>query len=186
MSFPDVPEYDFDTRSGYDFHSVATIQLCELYDCGWFDLTDDSWNFPKYNNAQHERLCAKILEHYYYRELALTPPGVWKREFLRKMNEIMPKYIVLYKAIDEAPQLIGAKSEYFKSRNIYSEFPQTMLSGNSDYASSGNDNEYERIYQLDILDLAERIRSYDDVDLMIIEDIESLFSCFFTIGINAF
>ena len=99
----------------------------------------------------------------------------------------MPKYIPLYKALDETPQLIGANSDYYKSRNIYSDFPQTALNGaNGDYASTGNDMEYERIRQMDILDLAERLRTYDDVDVRIIEEIDSMFCSLLTQNVNGF
>ena len=108
-------------------------------------------------------------------------------EFLRTMYEIMPKYIPLYKILDESPQLLGAESDYYKARNIYSDFPQTQLNGqNGDYASSGNDTEYERIRQLNIMDIAERIKGYDDVDKLIINEIEGLFSCLFTVSINGY
>lgn len=168
-----------------DFHAVVSIQLCELVEGGFFDLSRKDWDFgPKFSEAQHVNLCNKITRHFYYREIAIVPPGIWKSEFLRKMNEIMPKYMILYKNAAEGIEL-GTELEYYKSRNIFSDFPQTALAGkNQDYASSGNDTEYERIRQLDPLELAERLKSYDDVDLMIINEIESLFSCLFTVNIN--
>ena len=91
-----------------------------------------------------------------------------------------------YKNIDDGVQ-IGTESEYYKSRNIFSNFPQTSLAGNNqDYASTGNDVEYERIKQLDPLELAERLQSYNDVDLAIINELEPLFSCLFTVNVNGF
>lgn len=185
----DVEYFDFDDECNRpDYHSVNTIQLCELINGDFFDLTREDWDFnPKYSEAQHKQLCEKITEHYYYREIALTPPGIWKREFLRTMNEIMPKYMPFYKMLDEMPDLFNADSEYYKSRNIYSDFPQTQLNGtNGDYASTGNDMEFERIKQGSIIDLMEKLRLYKDVDLMIIDEIEPLFSCLFTINVNAF
>lgn len=184
----DVTKFKLDYECNKpDFFSVTSVQLGELYDDGWFDLTDDSWYFPRYSDEQHKRLCTKILEHFYYRDIALVPPGLWKREFLRKMNEVMPKYIPMYRYLNEYPELFGANSEYYKSRNIYSDFPQTQLNGaNGDYASSGNDMEFERLRQMDILELAERLKSYDDVDLLIIDEIEPLFSCLLTVNVNAY
>lgn len=184
-----------------DYHAVVTIQLCELIDAGFFDLSRSDWDFgPKFTQEQHAQLCKKITDHYYYREIALVPPGIWKREFLRKMNEIMPKYIPWYKMVAERYEQLGhsfdyisgdgntntvgtnaetsesttdgrdvthteertttnstengvtrenensTNDEYYKSRNIFSDFPQTSLAGrNQDYASTGNDTEYERI-----------------------------------------
>lgn len=184
-----IEPYDFDEECNRpDWHAVNTIQLCELIEGDFFDLTRSDWDFgPKYSAEQHAKLCSKITDHFYYREIALTPPGVWKREFIRTMNEIMPKYIPLYKLLEESPGLLSADSEYYKSRNIYSDFPQTRLNGNNgDYASSGNDMEFERIKQLNIIDAMEKLKNYKDIDLMIIDEIEPLFSCLFTINVNAF
>ena len=184
----DIPHFEpLQSEDFRDFHAVVSIQLCELIDAGFFDLTREDWDFgPKYSAEQHVQLCKKITDHYYYREISLIPPGIWKREFLRKLNEIMPKYMILYKVADEGVQL-GTESEYYKSRNIFSDFPQTSLAGrNQDYASTGNDTEYERIKQLDPIELADRLRTYNDVDLMIVNELESLFSCMFTVNINGF
>lgn len=172
-----------------DFHAVNTIQLCELAEIGFFDLTREDWDFgPKFSAEQHARLCRKITQHYWFREIAIIPPGIWKTEFLRFMNEIMPKYMPWYEMLnnpefevgvvseftvgnehetgsgtrDENEQQTGTSNgtssgssnvtetgnndEYFKGRNIFSDFPQTQLQGsNQDYASTGTDNEYERI-----------------------------------------
>lgn len=172
-----------------DYHAIVTVQLCELAEGGFFDLTREDWDFgPKYSAEQHANLCKKITDHYWYREIALVPPGIWKREFLRKLNEIMPKYMALYQLLDEGYNL-GSESEYYKSRNIFSDFPQTSLQGNSqDYASTGNDVEYERIKQLSPIDLYNKIKDYkyQDIDLMIINEIEPLFSCLLTVNINGY
>ena len=185
-----VDRLDFDDACNRpDYHAVVTIQLCELIDAGFFDLSRKDWDFnPKYSAEQHRELCRKITDHYYWREIALVPPGIWKREFLRKMNEIMPKYIPLYKLRDEGYDL-GNDSEYYKSRNIFSDFPQTKLAGsNQDYASTGNDTEYERIKQMSPIELFKKIKDYEyeDIDLMIIEEIEPLFSCLLTVNVNGY
>jgi len=98
----------------------------------------------------------------------------------------MPKYMYWYKTLDD-DILLGTEGEYYKSRNVFSDFPQTSLVGDSqDYASTGNDVEYERIKQMDPLELEDRIKNYNDVDLAIINEIEPLFSCLFTVNINGF
>jgi len=169
------------------FNSVTSVTLGELVQDGYIDWSDGTWEFPKYSDEQDTQLKQKIVEHYKYRDIALIPVMMWKDEFLRTMREIMPKYIYLYGLVDDSPNLIGAGSEYYKSRNIYSDFPQTQLSGaNSDYASTGVDMEFERIRQDSIADIAERLKSYDDVDLMIIKELEPLFSCILTMNLNAF
>ena len=170
-----------------DYHAIVTIQLCELIDAGFCDELLTGWQWDKYNDEQDKRLRKKLVDHYYFREIGLVPPGIWKHEFIRKMNEIMPKYISLYKLLDESPELFGGNSEWYKGRDIFSDFPQTQLSGkNQDYATTGNDKEYQRIRQVDVIDTAKRIRDYNDVDLMIIEDMNTMFSCLLTVNVNAY
>lgn len=174
-----------DTDYEDEFHSPLTISLGELAEGGWFDLSSPEWDFPKYSDEQHKRLCDKILNHYYDRDIGILPPLAWKRRFLGKLNEIMPKYIPMYRKLDTSPEMLNATDEYYKSRNVFSDFPQTQLSGNQDYATTGTDHQYERVHDGTIIDLAERLRQYDDVDLMIVNELEPLFSCLFTVNINA-
>lgn len=170
-----------------DYHAVSTIALCELVNDGFCDKKFTGWEWPKYNDEQDERLRTKLCAHYWFREISLVPPGIWKQEFQRKMTEIMPKYIPLYKLLNESPELFGGTSEWYKGRDIYSDFPQTQLNGdNGDYASTGNDREFQRIKQDDILDIAERLKEYDDIDLMIVKDMGVLFSPLLTVNVNAY
>lgn len=170
-----------------DFHSVMTIQLCELIDAGFCDASFTGWEWPKYDDTQDARLRLKLSDHYYYREIGIVPPGIWKHEFIRKMREIMPKYIPLYKLYAEYPELYGGESEWYKGRDIYSDFPQTQLSGdNGDYASSGNDREFQRIKQADVIETAKRLTGYDDIDLLVVKDMGSMFSCLMTANVNAY
>lgn len=169
------------------YDSITSVTLGELVNDGYVDWNDGTWEFPKYNDEQDARLKQKIVDHYRYRDIALIPVRMWKDEFLRTLREIMPKYIYLYGLLDSSPDLVGASSEYYKSRNIYSDFPQTQLNGmNADYASTGNDMEFERIRQDSIMDIAERLKSYDDVDLLIVKDLEPLFSCILSLNLNVF
>lgn len=184
----DVTHFDpnWDTCSHPDYHAIVSVQICDLSNDGFFDLSRSDWDFQKYTTDQHARLCRKITEHFWFREIALIPPGRWKHEFLRTMNEIMPKYIYFYKALDSGMNL-GSSSEFYKSRNIFSDFPQTNLAGdNQDYASTGNDVEYERIKYEDIIELAARLKDYNDVDRAIIDEIEPLFSCLFSLNVNGY
>ena len=188
MDFKPIPEYNpIEPTEFRDWHAVTSITLGELKECGFYDLTRPDWDFnPKFSTEQHARLCMKITNHYWFREIALVPPGIWKHEFLRKLNEIMPKYMDWYKTVADGV-ILGSEGEYYKSRNVFSDFPQTSLQGRSqDYASTGNDVEYERIRQLDPLELGERLKRYDDIDLSIVNELEPLFSCLLSVNINAF
>lgn len=169
----------------HEFHDANSVQFGELVQAGWLDLTDtETWAWPKYSDEQDSKLRSKIQNRFWNRGLGILPPGMWKRQFLERMNEIMPKYTQLYRVLDESPQLLGASSEYYKARNMFSDFPQTQLGGNSDYASTGNDTEYERIKQLDILEFADRLKDYRDVDVLIMDEIDDLFSCLISVSIN--
>lgn len=166
-----------------EFHAVISISLGELVEAGFIDWTDDSWHWDAYDDAQYARLNTKIENHYWDREIGVLPPGSWKREFIRKMNEIMPKYKLAYQAADNA-SLMRVGDDYGKSRTIGSNFPATQLKPNQDYASDANDNEYENVREGDYLDRIERLKAYDDIDLQIIDQLETMFSCLMTVNMN--
>lgn len=165
--------------------ATTSVTLGELVTDGFVDFSNPTWDFPKYSEEQHRRLCDKIVNHYWSRDIGVLPPRMWKCELLRKLDEIMPKYVWLYKKLDSGIDSLNATDEAYKARDIVSDFPQTQLSGNEDYASMGTDREYERIRDGTILDLVDRIRSYDDVDLMVINELESMFSCLFSVNVDA-
>lgn len=179
-------EYIDGCESFDEFYAVVSISLGELVEGGFITLPSKEWDFPKYDRKQHNRLCKKIIDHYYYREIGVLPAGRWKLAFLRKLNEIMPKYIPLYEQLAQGVNIMQTADDYGKRREILSEFPQTMLSGeNQDYASSGHDTEYEDIHTGDWIERAKQIElQYNDVDVMIINDLESLFSQLFTVSMN--
>lgn len=179
-----VEEYEIYHKP--DYHSVYTIQLCELINDGWIDFKSSDWDFDYYDLEQRNRLWKKFERRFYYREIGILPPGRWKWELLRKLDEIMPKYKPLYKMLEEGQNILQHYGEYGKSRNIFSDFPQTMLGGNEDYASNGTDREHEEIYLGDWIDQLEKIKHYDDIDVMILKELETMFSCMFTVNINGY
>lgn len=196
IDFPDLDEViatykEGDFLDNRDFHSVVTVQFGELIHDGLVDWNDPAWQWDKYSDEQFARLNQKIERRFWYREISCLPLKRWNLEFIRKMNEIMPKYRILYdiqakdpdwllayhawgthnqdtvdlgtKDVQEKQQhatdktgehqtdttgeshevAVTDKDEWGKSRDVGSEFPQTLLSGNSDYASDGEDREYE-------------------------------------------
>lgn len=170
-----------------EFHSAVTISLGELITAGWIDWSEESWKWDYYNEEQYDRVCHKIQEHYWTREIGILPPGEWKRRYISLMNEIMPKYKLLYAEIDKGLNIMQDSDAYGKSRDIFSEFPQTALGGNQDYASNGNDREYEDIRLGSPLDkIGQFVREYNDVDLLILSDIEIIFSSLISVNLNMF
>jgi hypothetical protein len=82
----------------------------------------------------------------------------------------------MYQAMADGITTMTDYDEWHKSRDVYSSFPQTALGGsNQDYASSGNDREYETVRDYGLLDAGERIGTYNDVDAMILNELEPLF-----------
>lgn len=90
--------------------SVRTI--CEFnggYDesVGYNDVNDViekarqnifSFNYPIFDQSYKALLEAKILKHYYTREIGLETVGLWKLKLDTKLNEIMPYYNQLYES----------------------------------------------------------------------------------------
>ena len=170
-----------------DFHAVQTITLGELIEYGFVDWTDDSWHFNAYSDEQYSRWTELFNGHFFWREIALVPPGKWKQMLLQRLNEVMPKYNMLYKLEEQGLDPLQISNEYGKSRDIFSEFPQTMLSGNSDYASTGNDRQFERVTEGDVIEKFGQVQqNYKSVDMMLMAEVEDLFSCLYTVNVNSF
>lgn len=178
-----IPSFEIDNAP--DWHSVTTIQFGELYADGWIDFNDESWTFPSYSPEQHNRLCNKIIDRYFYREIGILPPGRWKLAFLRKLNEIMPKYIVLYKLLDNGASPLQTSDTYHKRRHVYSDYPATRLGGNQDYATTGDDEEYETIVNGDWIEKVSQIANdYKDVDVMILDELDICFCSILTQNVD--
>lgn len=166
FEFPEVP-----TNERYD---GMTITLGEWYELGFYKpFDDDSWRFDAYSQLQYTQLCRKFLNRFYDREVSINVPSKWKRAYLRKMNEIMPKYKILYDRVSQGVNPFQDGRERSKSRDIFSDFPETMLSGNSDYASTGNDRESDVMHEGDAIDkTVQFVRDWQDIDAMILDELE--------------
>lgn len=189
----ELPEY---TRRP-DWHAVGTVKLGELIECGfvlWYTIAgnnqkviNEAWAWDYFDKDQYFRLCDKINARFYWDEIALTPPGIWKQQLIRKLNEIMPKYKPLYTAVANGYDPWQDGSGYGKSRDIHSEFPETLLSGNADYVSNGNDREYEDIHQGGVADMTDLwVKIWQDIDCHVLDELEPLFSCLYTANVNGF
>lgn len=157
------------------YWSAMSITVGELMDAG---IVTKSWfmTFDAYDANQAETLWTKFVGRYQFREIGILPPKRWMLRTIAKLNEVMPKYKPMYQAIADGITTMTDYDEWHKSRDIYSSFPQTALGGaNEDYASSGNDREYETVRDYGLLDAGARIRAYNDVDTMILDDLDVLF-----------
>ena len=167
---PGVPEY----------HDTMTITLQELLDDPYlYDVVQQRWQtFDAYDEEQRTRLWSKFRARFNWREIGILPIRRWLDRLMGTLNEVMPKYKPIYAAIEAGTTVMTDWDEWHKGRDVYSTFPQTALGGsNQDYASSGNDREHETIRDYGLLDVAQRISAYNDVDVMVLDDLERLFTC---------
>lgn len=75
--------------------AIFTVELGELVQSG-FDLGLDK--YPIFDDDYREPLNFKIVDHFWFREIGLETPELFKRFLNRRMNEIMPYYNQLYRS----------------------------------------------------------------------------------------
>lgn len=173
-----------------EFHGVMTYTFGELLDVpGGVDWKSSAWSWRDvaYDDTQYTRCCKKIENRFYDRELGVMPPSRWRRHFLRLIQEIMPTLRPLYTLVDTNPDIMLSDSDvWHKTRTVFSDFPATQLAENQDYATNATDNQYETIANGDFMDKVNRIRNgeYVDIDVLLLDHLETCFSPLWTININ--
>lgn len=170
-------------------HAVYTVELCELMQSGTFDWKrpELDWSEAAYNTEQYERFCKYFEQRFMFREISMLPPLQWFTALKRMLvYELMPKYKPLYAQVENGISPLG-ENEYYKERHVSSSYPETLLSGNSDYISSGEDREFERIK---VDNAAEALEAYKNgfrsVDAALGDELEILFISIYTSFVNAF
>ena len=120
-----------------DFHAKQTIQLGDLIEDEIFTWERVNWKDAAYNESQYNRLCELFEAKFWLREISFTPIGLWmKRLRLELTYNLMPKYKPLYNQLEDGDyDPLQTGGEYRKERKIESDFPETLLSQNQDYAS---------------------------------------------------
>lgn len=172
-----------------DYHAVATITLGELLVPGGIDWTTPQWSWrdDAYNGTQYSRCCAKIENRYYDREIGVMPPGRWRRHLLRLIAEIMPVLKPLYELANGNPGIFMTDADtWHKTRTVFSDFPATQLVTLQDYASNATDMEYETVTNGNYMDKVKAIRQgdYVDIDVVLLEHLDTCFSPLWTVNIN--
>lgn len=173
-----------------EWHDVYTITLGELIESGVFDWTrpELDWSDAAYDAAQYERVCSYFEERYYWREISLLPLKKWYQ--MLKTNlvyELMPKYKPLYARIAEGIDPLSESDEYYKGRRITSAYPETLLSGNSDYISDGVDFEEEKVRTGAFIDsYADYLERYKSIDTALVDELEEFFTCMYTFAVNGY
>lgn len=189
-SYPDFSSQDAVSEwTGHDkWDAVYTVTLGELIDKGVFDWGLDilDWSAAAYSAEQYERVCAYFVERFRFREISIEPFYEWAAMLHRKLVfELMPKYRNLYKYLDAEFDPAQISDRYRKRRAIGSDYPETMLSGNSDYASSGQDEESEEIERGSLQDAYNAyVASYQTIDEHLLDELESMFIGLYTASID--
>ena len=172
-----------------EWHAVYTIQLGELIESGVFD-----WNMPildwsesAYSFEQYTRVCSYFMERFEFREISLIPFYEWAKRLRYKLvYELMPKYRPLYASFESGINPLADYDEYYKEREITSAYPETMLSGNSDYASDGKDIENERIRLGNVTEREQQyMEGFRAIDSAMLDELECMFTCMYTSNVNA-
>ena len=187
-----VPEYE----AKPDYHSVMTIQLVELLNSGFIEVSDDGttfsdswdWEAAAGDEERYKRLCAYFLARFKYRELA-SDPWEFKNFLLFKLQyEIMPKFRPIYDSYGtDGLDFMQVGGEYGKDRDITSDYPETLLSDNADYISTGHDKEFEHIRTGDVLERLKAVREgeFASIDELVIDELECLFTPLIQVHANA-
>lgn len=171
-----------------DFHAVQTIQLGDLIESGVFTWERVGWKAAAYSDVQYTRLCELFEGRFWLREISITPVGQWIRRLgLELKYNIMPKYKPLYAQLESGEyDPLQSGGEYRKERKIESDFPETLLSENQDYASKGYDFAGESVGRGNLADdYANYIEKFSSIDDMILNELErKFFSCLYSANVN--
>ena len=189
-SYPDFgSQGEVNDWTGKDrWNAVYTITLGELIDKGVFDwkMPVLDWSKAAYSPEQYERVCAYFIERFRFREISIEPFYEWANMLHRKLVfELMPKYRNLYKYLDAEFDPAQISDKYHKRRAIGSDYPETLLSGNSDYVSNGQDEESEDIERGDLMEAYETyVTRYQAIDQCLLDELESMFIGLYTVSID--
>lgn len=189
-STPEVTEpAEFLAWTGRDkWNAVYTVTIGELLDHDVFSWKSPllDWSSAAYSTEQYERVCEYFIERFRFREISIIPFAEWAYALKRKLvYELMPKYKMMYALLDDDFDITQIEGEYEKKRVIGSEYPETLLSGNSDYISDGTDEESEKIKRGNLLDSYLKYeQAFTSIDEKLLDECESLFIGLYTASID--
>lgn len=117
-------------------------------------------DYPIYDEAHRKTLNNMILNHYMMSEIGAETPALFKLYLNNTMNEIMPKYNLLYRAAAE----LAAKESLLSDKDIHHvETTSSKNSGSSKGNSANSSNNNSRGKQL-YLDTPQGKLQNQDID----------------------
>lgn len=170
------------------WNAIYTVTLGELIDHGVFDWSSPelAWRDAAYSEEQYSRVCDYFIERFRFREISIEPYLEWAYMLRRKLRfELMPKYKALYKMLDEGFDPAQDSDSYHKERVIGSDYPETLLSGNSDYVTTGQDKEYEDVRRANMLDSYLKYQQeFRAIDESLLDELEGMFIGLYSVTIG--
>lgn len=160
-----------------DYHAIYSIQVCELVNAG-FDVFGDTGyaDVAWPTDEDRERVEGKLLRKFWFREIDPRVPGIWRYNLTTRLQLLVPKYAPVWTALKDGYNPLAAEDEYEKNRRVYSDFPATALDKEtSDYASTSDDFERERVRLANVQDQLRGLTTYNDVDASLLEELEPCF-----------
>lgn len=77
-------------------HSEGYNSINDIINASWDKVFD--FDFPIFDETYRKTLCTRIIKHFYTREICAETVGRWKLFMDSKLNLIMDKYNLMYKA----------------------------------------------------------------------------------------
>lgn len=147
---------------------------------------DDLWlsTLPLFSDEYRPVLLSNILDRFRTRRLGYNTPGEWRLAFRRWGNANMSIFNQRYVSTGVALPLDDHDETVAATRHgldIESDFPQSIVSGSTDYASSATDrrnadNDHLTGRRVSIANLLAEQRSlYLNVDLEVLAELDTLF-----------
>lgn len=189
-SYPDFSKSeDVLNWTGRDsWNAIYTITIDELIDHGVFDWTNPllDWSDSAYNKEQYERCCNYFIDRFRFREISIEPFYEWANCLHQKLvYELMPKFRMMYKIVDDDFDIMQIGSSYNKGRDINSNYPETLLSGNSDYITNGRDFENENVQHGNALEIyLNYVEKFKTIDTLLLDSLETMFISLYTVSID--
>lgn len=161
-----------------DWHDAFSVTLGELMEQGFDPYGDTLWTTAKWYSDDVRSSWESIFAlHYKHYEIGVMPPRVWRDHLTARVLETAPKWWPWYRWLDNGGDWTVAEDVWEKNRNLFSDFPQTLLKPEEeDYAANANDYQGERMRRGNMVELLRQWRDMDDITRAWILDMKGLFS----------